>query len=321
MIVYHHFMQIVFHFEATNPVGDFFSYQGMFGVDIFFVISGFIMAFIAAEKGVSYRAFLRNRIVRIVPNYWMWTLVFLLLGQYVVPEISSARATAESVLLSLLFVTHQNPAAALGYYPTLPVGWTLNFEMFFYVLFAIVLGRRWRIEKTLLVTMVAIIMFPVLYKLFHISFYHQVLGNIKLFEFASGMGLFYLWRFGQRAFYHPLTLSSVVVFIVPFGFFAHYGIALVYFATATVYLFVYFEKIVDMKNKAVQWFEHLGEISYSTYLSHGVVLALIDTYCGSASFSTGHVVILLILYSICVYAVSYASYRLIEVRLSKRLKG
>lgn len=321
MIVYHHFMQVIFHFDATNPVGDFFSEHGMFGVDVFFVISGFIMAFIAAEKGVSSGAFLRNRIVRIVPNYWIWTLIILLLGQGVLPGLSSAQATPESVVLSLLFVSHPNPDAALGYYPTLPVGWTLNFEMFFYVLFAVVLSRRWRIEKTLVATMALIVAIPVLYKLFHIGVYHQVLGNIKLFEFASGMGLFYLWRFGRNIFDHPLTLTIVVISIFPLAFFAQYGMVLVYFATVTLYLFLYLEKWRDMKNKVLRAFEHLGEISYSTYLAHGTVLALLDACCGGAALSAGGVVMLLAVYSVGVYAVSYASYRLVEVRLSKRLKG
>jgi exopolysaccharide production protein ExoZ len=98
------------------------------GVDLFFVISGFIMVYSSEDlfgaKG-AWRIFLRRRLFRIVPLYWA-TTVFLFI-------VLMHKLDVAHVLKSLLFIPYESAA---GFYPVHGVGWTLNFEMFFYVLFA-----------------------------------------------------------------------------------------------------------------------------------------------------------------------------------------
>jgi exopolysaccharide production protein ExoZ len=109
--------------------------RGHAGVDLFFVISGFIMWSIGRQSSPA--AFLLRRAIRVVPLYWMATLVWLalILGagyDWVV-------VTPEHLLLSLAFFPHVSPSFPAEVWPLLIPGWTLTYEMFFYAVFAAVL--------------------------------------------------------------------------------------------------------------------------------------------------------------------------------------
>lgn len=106
---------------------------GAAGVDLFFVLSGFLMVLVQHRSPRSAADFLRSRILRIVPPYWFVTIVwcvFLLLLPQVFRE---SRFETEHALSSLLFIS-----AAVGYpFPVVKPGWSLEFEMLFYALFAV----------------------------------------------------------------------------------------------------------------------------------------------------------------------------------------
>lgn len=111
------------------------------GVDVFFVISGFVMVYASAalfgREGAA-RLFLARRIARVVPLYWL-TTAFVLAALAFAPElIRSAVATPGLVLASFLFIPWPRPDGLVQ--PVYTLGWTLNYEMFFYVLFAAALG-------------------------------------------------------------------------------------------------------------------------------------------------------------------------------------
>jgi len=107
------------------------------GVDIFFVISGFIMFTIASDKfGVAgaARNFLVRRLVRLVPPYWAFTALALLAMTVLADQMAIHSFTAGQVAGSLLFIPTANPQGLP--FPILILGWTLNFEMLFYAIFA-----------------------------------------------------------------------------------------------------------------------------------------------------------------------------------------
>ena len=97
---------------------------GQAGVDVFFVISGFIMVHVSGREPLPL-AFLRARIVRLVPLYWLVTLV--------AAAVTGVTDRAH-ILLSLAFWPHLSPDGLSS--PVLMQGWSLNFEMQFYILFA-----------------------------------------------------------------------------------------------------------------------------------------------------------------------------------------
>ncbi|MGD9801327.1 MAG: acyltransferase family protein [Parvularculaceae bacterium] len=110
---------------------------GMSGVDIFFVISGFIMWTTTIAAGTSPQTFMERRLIRIVPLYWAMTLftAFISLSP---PSLGLGYDVAYLVR-SLLFLPSDVsiPGHPLLLVPVLQVGWTLNLEMFFYAVFAL----------------------------------------------------------------------------------------------------------------------------------------------------------------------------------------
>ncbi len=123
---------------------------GNFGVDIFFVISGFIMARICDNNPDQ---FLLRRVIRIVPIYWALTII-LFLAAIVSPHLlSSTHANGKELLKSLFFIPYQR---ADGFFaPVLVRGWTLNYEFYFYALIAVglIFSKRYAttIASTLLI--------------------------------------------------------------------------------------------------------------------------------------------------------------------------
>jgi exopolysaccharide production protein ExoZ len=107
------------------------------GVDIFFVISGFIMIYTAADlfgQPGAARVFLMRRIVRIVPLYWLITagliLVYLVAPTFLNVPIEGWR----SIVTSFFFIPDLRANGEIR--PIMALGWSLNYEMFFYAVFA-----------------------------------------------------------------------------------------------------------------------------------------------------------------------------------------
>ena len=111
------------------------------GVDIFFVISGFVIAH--ASRGLfaqpnASRIFLARRIARIVPLYWAMTTLFLL-NLWLLPGAIHGQAGGLGFILkSYAFIPAARADGMLQ--PVFGLGWTLNYEMFFYLVFAPFLG-------------------------------------------------------------------------------------------------------------------------------------------------------------------------------------
>lgn len=111
---------------------------GAGGVDIFFVISGVIMWITTQDRTPTPAGFFLNRIKRIVPLYWLLT-AFQVSLMLALPSIFvTAQFDLPHILASLIFLPHEHPTMGVMA-PVLVAGWTLNFEMFFYLLFAFTL--------------------------------------------------------------------------------------------------------------------------------------------------------------------------------------
>ncbi|MBI1360893.1 MAG: acyltransferase family protein [Alphaproteobacteria bacterium] len=131
------YMVVLFHcFEGLHAeeLGIPRMTVGAAGVGLFFVISGFIMVYVAGSRETP-PTFIVNRIARIVPLYWAATFAALTLAAirpWLLPGVSF---DLHSILASLAFVPHRDALGELK--PILFLGWTLNWEMLFYLLFAI----------------------------------------------------------------------------------------------------------------------------------------------------------------------------------------
>jgi exopolysaccharide production protein ExoZ len=200
--------------HAINAVNlevaaEFPTLYGPFGVDLFFVISGFVMVYssegLFGQPGAPIKFFAR-RLARIVPLYWAATAILV---WFVVPY-----ASTKAVLGSLFFIPHIPPEA-----PLLFVGWTLIFEMFFYAVFAIALLATGRFAVVAGVS-VFLISFSVVLGPAHsdaalwahppASSSIAYLADPIIIEFVFGMMIALIYRAGGRLSIWA-TISLIVV--------------------------------------------------------------------------------------------------------------
>ncbi|MCA0964022.1 acyltransferase family protein [Salipiger bermudensis] len=143
--------------DLPAPLYDVLS-LGHGGVDLFFVISGFIMWSISQTKETDPAGFLVRRLIRVAPPYWIATLCFVLMS--VVIGASWVELSGPHIVKSLAFVPHFNATEPTRIWPVLVPGWTLNYEMFFYMLFAATLlvggSARFVVLTGLLLALVAL---------------------------------------------------------------------------------------------------------------------------------------------------------------------
>lgn len=129
-----------FHFKEylnikTHLIGDFIFSKGSIGVPLFFIISGFIMVYTTKSSKYNSKStkllldFLIKRIIRIVPLYYLLTFAWIILGGGLALYLSGDNFSR--VWHSLLFLPQKDE------FPVLYLGWSLNSEMFFYLLFAL----------------------------------------------------------------------------------------------------------------------------------------------------------------------------------------
>jgi len=120
--------------------------NGFAGVDIFFVISGFIMVYVTRNYDANRREsarFLKARVIRIYPLWWVYVVIMglILFNAYGVPATPELAERSGGVGLYVLRSFFLLPQAE---YPVLTIGWTLIFEMYFYLIFSvlIIIGRK-----------------------------------------------------------------------------------------------------------------------------------------------------------------------------------
>ena len=169
---------------------------GAVGVDIFFVISGFIITIISTQYAAHHRPgyFLARRLVRIVPVYWLVSLVPLLYG------IKNGQPVISGAIKTIFFF----PFFDHGFFdtPLLAVGWTLSFEMFFYIVVyaAMLITRRWHIQLAMVF----------LLSLIGISYITQA-DNPFIFFFGNGIVIeFLMGALAGLVFLSPVTVKPPV---------------------------------------------------------------------------------------------------------------
>lgn len=252
---------------------------GNFGVDVFFVISGFIMIYSHyddfAVPGSQWR-FLSNRFRRIVPNYWALTMIGALVI-LLMPSLSSMGRTFDPywVFASLMFIPYaSNSGIQL---PVLGLGWTLNYEMYFYFVFSFVLllPRRLGLLIMALWFLASIAIGSLIEPHAHSPLTKQMTSWL-LIEFL--MGICVGVAFKKGAFLRTIPATLLLVSIIPMlfaslhlrengtlsqvfrlVFFGYSAIAILSAAT----LCNYFRKIRVPKILLL-----LGSASYSLYLTH-----------------------------------------------------
>ena len=170
----------------------------MAGVDIFFVVSGFIMVHASDTlfgRPNAPTLFLQRRLVRIVPLYWAATTLFLLTGLVVPALLNSGAPSLGQIAASYLFWPAVSTQGVVQ--PVYSLGWTLNYEMLFYVLFAgaLLLPRRF-VVAAITLALTLLVGSEALAGPLPLPF--GFWGQPIVLEFAAGMGLALLRHRGLR---------------------------------------------------------------------------------------------------------------------------
>ncbi|HEX8623193.1 MAG TPA: acyltransferase [Allosphingosinicella sp.] len=181
------------------------------GVDLFFVISGFIMMWLTwgrfGESGAASR-FLLRRMIRIVPPYWFFTTLMVAAVLLASRHIRNTTLEAAPVVTSYAFLPWPRPSDG-KLNPILSQGWTLNYEMFFYAAFAAALclrnGLRWLVLAFILL---AALHYAVPDDWFVLKFYTDPI----ILEFLVGIGIAHIYMRGvQVPLWGSVALAGLAV--------------------------------------------------------------------------------------------------------------
>lgn len=276
VVAYHSTRLTTFKFEV-----------GAAGVDVFFVISGFILWTIAAETPITPVRFLLRRWQRVAPLYWVMTLA-VVAGCAIWPGlIYDAKPTWAHVLKSLAFIPHLNPDG--GPFPVITDGWTLCYEAIFYLMFAAVLAapKRWRLG---LITVLLIA--PSIYGYEINRPAYMLWANMFFLQFGAGVWLaearlarrlpgrraaIFLTAMAGASYLLLLGLQVEVRFWRPIV----WGIPALFLVVGLVAV------EADGGLEKIPWLIRLGDASYAIYLAHFLYIELLAhvVYAGSAVFA------------------------------------
>ena len=297
MVVYHHCVgymigqaEVLGVPQPVMTTWGAFADIGSIGVDVFFVISGFIMFYISkdvfAKQGASVD-FIKRRIIRIAPMYWIFSIGYFILmyareilKAFMPSSFSGAENTFswEYIVNSIFFVPSFGQTGQI--YPILPPGWTLIYEMYFYVLFAILLFfPRKMALPSLTVFFTASIALGIIFNVQEIAVLKAYSSTILL-EFLAGCFIAHAYinskmiNVGQSLALIALSIIILVLGAPQFDVQIDYiaNMRAVYWGIPSVLIVVgvlSLEKAGKLPApKSLVW---LGDISYTLYLSHAAL--------------------------------------------------
>jgi exopolysaccharide production protein ExoZ len=280
VVVFHAQTAASLKLAGTSVLNGFHSLAqfGSMGVDVFFVISGFIMVHVSRDRfgrRGAFTPFLARRIIRIVPLYWLATAVMVLLLVGVPHAFDTLRFDGGHAVASFLFLPTTNSAGEMV--PVLGVGWTLSYEMIFYVVFALLL---WTSLRTSLVTsgllFAAAAMAGWLWAPAGAT--GAMLTSERFLEFFAGECVA-AWSLRRQ----PLAPAAARVLLalglglliahVFFGELRAVPLLTIAAPTAAIVLALVSLETRDLL-RSPRWLQRIGDESYSLYLSHSITNAV-----------------------------------------------
>jgi peptidoglycan/LPS O-acetylase OafA/YrhL len=179
---------------------------GSFGVDIFFVISGFVIAYVSVAETSG--TFILKRVFRIVPLYWLGTFAVFAVAAVAPSLVNSTTTDLVELLKSLFFIPYVKSNGLT--HPVLFLGWTLNYEVLFYAVFALALlfGSRAAptVATVIILSLIVVgLAFPIETEPF------RFWTRPVTLEFLFGVWVFVAWHNGFR---FPVTAKFAIAAIV-----------------------------------------------------------------------------------------------------------
>lgn len=319
LVVMHHSLA---HFKAmglSNPVFEFVALHGNIGVDIFFVISGYVMAKTTANIGhgldVS-RHFLSKRFARIYLGYWP---IFLL--ALVIYYLHNSDYLVDKQLFQSFSLLKFGNYAGLMIAPA----WSLTFELYFYLFIGLVLTSKWIKPIPVFLLVSVLIALKSIFTRLGDNNLLDFFFSPFIYEFIAGYLICYYWHYlaTKKWIYLSLALGTIALSIGvqlgdDHGYFRFVAIAT--FSTCLVWLMLLLEahKLITFRGLI----KRVGDSSYTLYLTHTVLLGLfyslgIRDYLISNDFALSGFIACIVLITL----LSWVFYILIEAPLYRSVKS
>jgi peptidoglycan/LPS O-acetylase OafA/YrhL len=314
-------MVVLFHFEVQL---ERFGYSGSWldifdiRVDIFFVLSGFLVWLATFDTKVSLRSFIYRRIIRIIPLYWIVTTFFVIIMLIFPSAVKTGQFNLYHVLASYFFIPWVHPIMN-EIRPVVVAGWTLNYLAFFCIIFSLFLSYSAVTRAIGVIFVLVTISVSGLVLNFQVGIFDFYSSGIVLeFLFGVALGILYCAGFHipQKYLWMLLVAACAVMFFRPayvsLPRWISYGIP----AMFCVGFAVYYERGHRVKRWATLIL--LGDISYALYLSHGAVLSAVTQifmYLGLINV-WGGIIIFSIISFFLVFLVAVGLHFLIEKPLA-----
>jgi exopolysaccharide production protein ExoZ len=273
VVVYHAVDQWTTHMPGYSA-GDYWP-NGSAGVDIFFVISGLVMTIsVQRNAGRPHPAwtFSKDRVIRIMPLYWIITTLKIV-AVLAAPALAS-RTTLDPLYVagSYLLLPVRDATGVIR--PVLPVGWTLTYEMLFYILVATALMIRTPLSRVCV---------PVLLGFAAIAFVLSADGfaNTIVLEFLFGIAIGRAVPRLQSL--HPAIggivglTGFVLLLIVPVV--SGFARPLTWGIPAACIVGAGVSTELSVRRRRPRWLLDAGNASYATYLTHGFVVPAVFVLC------------------------------------------
>jgi exopolysaccharide production protein ExoZ len=251
---------VIYHALSIHPFLNFRA--GAAGVDLFFVISGIVM-YLSLKTDTTALDFMKRRVIRVVPMYWIATTLAAAYFYIRYPDIPPSTT---HILRSYLFAP---PPEGFGM-PVLYPGWTLNYEMFFYAVLSVMLVTK-RMAIPLAACLLVILssvgsVIPSLTKAYYF--------NPIILEFVAGLviGLAIKAGYRPRLIEGTIYLISALILIAVHNHYRSEGV--LPWLLPSILLIVGALAFETSRIVTHPFTQLIGEASYSIYLFHALAIWL-----------------------------------------------
>jgi exopolysaccharide production protein ExoZ len=313
LVVIHHAAQKAHALSGgAIPLFDF----GIIGVDIFFMISGFIIYFVTANKTMTHVEFMEKRIIRVFPLYWGLSLLALVVF-ILAPKLINSNAQEPTDIAASFFLWPTSAPYLVNN------GWTLTYEIIFYGLWALVALPTAK-PKNAYLACLALVAASFIGLLSGLDY--KVMNFSLFLEFAFGVAIGVAFKKGLIRQSTPVS----IVLMAAGAFLAHLAISeglgsseLRGFALAIPSAMIFFGLIsLGSFWARLRVILAIGDSSYSLYLFHPFILVAIPLTVKLLGF-TSVPQILAISVAICIASIwaSHMVYRFVEFPLTQMMRG
>jgi peptidoglycan/LPS O-acetylase OafA/YrhL len=257
----------------TSELIFYLRFLGATGVDLFFVLSGYLIYGMLLNRKLTVYSYIKRRVRRIYPTFLVMLALYLILS-FLFPSESKLPDGVSSTVVYIV----QNILMLPGMFniePIMTVAWTLSYEVFFYIISPIMIFslhlREWKSKHRVVLLLLLSV----------IGFYVSYLGifHVELMMFISGMIIFelkeYRFTFLKDKALYVLLITFLLMLYIRYADVSHYSwyvTIVMFFGYGFVCLDTFDEKSPLGRFFSLLAWRWYGNMSYSYYLIHGITL-------------------------------------------------